>query len=238
MPNYKFHDNNLDERILRNHPSQSTAFLIVSEWYGQGRYDDVINACKDLLRIYPDDIRVHHLACLAYSKLDFQQQVLKETEEIMRSIEGFAEIYLLRAKALKRLNEPGKAFEALRLYLAYRPGDEAGLGLLQELKQMGLSPAPGEHESADTDVDSDTQMASATIAELYLSQGLIEEAVKTYRAVVALKPDEENFRRRLEELEMEASMLQESRHRQVRISADSVYRAVLEEWRERCRNLL
>jgi tetratricopeptide (TPR) repeat protein len=238
MPIQNSHNNNLDELIIRNLPSPSTAFLIVSEWYSQGRYDAVINACRDILKIYPDDIRLHRLACLAYSELDFQQEVLNETEKIMRSIEDFADIYLIRARTLKQLNEIGKALKTLRLYLAYRPGDETGLALLKELRATdGSLDSPGQ-EPADIDLGPETTMASPTIAELYLSQGLIDQAVETYRHVVALNPDDESSRQRLEELEMEASRVQENRRKQVQFSDESVCRTLLEQWREKCRKLL
>jgi tetratricopeptide (TPR) repeat protein len=231
------HDD-LDERIIRDLPSPSTAFLIASEWYRQGRYEAVIHACGDILKIYPDDIRLRRLACLANLELESHEDVLEETETIARSLEGFADIYLLRAKALKRLNETGKALEALRLYLAYRPGDEAGLRLLQELRQIDKSPASPDQEPVDMDLDSETPVASPTIAELYFSQGLLDEAIKTYRQVVDLNPDDQISRQRLEELEGEASRIRQDSHRQAQASAESVYGTVLKQWREKCRRLL
>lgn len=238
MPIQNSHDNNLDELIIQNLPSPSTAFLILSEWYGQGRYNAVINACRDILKMYPGDIRLHRLACLAYSELGFQQEVLDEIDEITRSIENFADIYLLRANALKRLNEIGKALEALRLYFAFHPGDEEGLALLQELRKTDGPPDSPGQEPADMDLEPETTMASPTIAELYLSQGLIDEAVKTYRHVVALNPEDESSRQRLEELEAEASRIQENRLKQAQFSADSLCKTVLEQWRDKCRKLL
>jgi len=231
------HETDLDERILRNLPSPSTAFLIVSEWYNQGRYEAVIDACRNLLKIYPDEIRLHRLAALAYFELDSRREMLEEAEEVVRSIEDFADIYLLRAKVLKGLSEFGKALESVRRYLAYRPGDETGLALLQELNQTGGPETSPGRESLDMDSGPETTMASPTIAELYLSQGLLDEAVKTYRQIVALNPDDERFRHRLEELEAKASTVQENSRRMVQISAESVYRTVLEQWREKCRKL-
>ncbi|HDR14786.1 MAG TPA: tetratricopeptide repeat protein [Desulfobacteraceae bacterium] len=235
MQNQGSRENNLDEIILRNSPSPSTALLIVSEWYSQDRYDEVIKACKDMLRLYPDHVQLHRLACLAHSAMDFDRQALEETEEIMRIIENFADIYLLRAKILNRLNQTRKALEALGVYLAYRPGDETGLALLEELGKTSRSEGPPDQESSGVDLDPAAAMASSTIAELYLSQGLVDEAVKTYRHVVALHPDDDNSRRRLKELQAGGKMVQENKDRATQFSAEYLCRTVLEQWREKCR---
>ncbi len=237
MPNRQNPNNNLNEQILRSTPSASTASLVVSEWLAQGRYNDVVKACLDLLRLYPDDINLRRTVCLAYSALDLDREALKETEEIIPRIDGFMDLYLLRAKILNRLNEKKKALEALGLYLAHRPGDEQGLSVLEELKQspQGLEHPGKEHE--DAELDPAFLTASATIAELYLSQGLLDEAVKTYRHVVARNPDDEKSRRRLQELETQAHSTEESERPPAEAASGPDYLTVLERWREKCRTL-
>lgn len=228
---------NLDELILRNGPSPATASIIVSEWCDQGRYDDVVNACRGLLHLYPDDIGLRRLACLAYSALDRNRETLAETRAIMRNMDAFVDIFLLRAKALKRLNRTGEALEALEVYLALRRGDENGLALLEALQADVPGAGRGDSRPTDRTNGDMPPVASATIAELYLSQGLIAEAVRTYRLVVAGDPGDEKSRRRLEELEAEVLSIAGEEAVTAGCSAETAYRAVLEQWRAGCREI-
>jgi hypothetical protein len=80
----------LDEHILNNVPSPGTAAIIVSEWYTQARCGAVIKACRDMLHLYPDDIRLRRLACLAYSALDFDREALEETDKKNQPLTEFS----------------------------------------------------------------------------------------------------------------------------------------------------
>jgi len=225
----------LGNLILRNAPSPATASIILNEWYRQRRYDEVIKACRDLLKFYPDDIGLRRIACLAYSALDFHQEVLIETEEIMHGIDGFADIFLLRARVLKRLNRREEALDALDVYLSFRRGDEAGIELLREFQ--GVAPGPGSDEtSVEGRAPGETPfMASATIAELYVSQGLVDDAVRTYRLVVTQNPDNEDARRRLEELESQLPPVSGEDGHSGDSSSEAGFKAILEQWRATCR---
>ena len=44
------------------------------------------------------------------------------------------------------------------------------------------------------------EIVTATLAELYFKQGKIQEAINTYRTLIALSPENTHFRERLETL--------------------------------------
>lgn len=223
----------IGELILNNAPSSGTAYIIMSEWYNRGNYDAVIRAGRDMLNLYPDDLRLRRLACLAYSALDFDEETSAETGEIMDRLGELADVFLLRAKIFQRSDRIREALDALGTYLALRPGDPAGIDLLEKLQPAD----PDKTHPAGDETDAIPAVASATIAELYLSQGLVGDAVKTYRLVVAANPGDENARRRLDELETRSGTHTEDRKPAGKLPPANGYREVLEQWRSRCREI-
>lgn len=223
----------LDERILRSSPSPATACIILSEWYNRGEYDAVIRGCRDMLSLYPDDLRLRRFACLAYSALDFDDETSAEAGEIMERIRELADIFLLRAMVFQRSDKIREALDALGIYLALRPGDEAGIQLLEELQRTD----PDQVSAPCGDTGSIPAVASSTIAELYLNQGLIGEALNTFKLVVASNPEDQKARRRLEELESEAGARIEDPEPAGKLPPENGYRAVLEQWRAGCREI-
>ena len=58
---------------------------------------------------------------------------------------------------------------------------------------------------AEIDVDSLPHIATATLAEIYLQQGLKEQAAQIFRQLLELHPGDADLRKRLEELESSTS---------------------------------
>jgi len=84
-------------------------------------------------------------------------------------------------------------------------------GTTQPMKAGGEAPsesAPADGPTQEMPAESDGPplpqpgMSTATLGELYASQGHFEEALGVYRELVASHPDDSKFRRRVEELSM------------------------------------
>lgn len=183
--------------ILADNPSPETLFIVLSKMKEDGRIGEVIQECNKALEIYPDNIRIRQL--LAESYLDSGQISLAESESgrITEQVSNLMSIYRTQADIYSRQGRNDEAIEALRIYLIHCPDDEEALEQLAELE-------PGKEGLEDTAIPEDdetlSEIATPTLAEIYLEQGQITEAINTYEKIVARNPHDEQSAIRLEEL--------------------------------------
>ena len=197
--------NELFTRILSSGPSQSTLFLLLTEMKKQGQIDDVIKECEKVLNIYPDDYRLRYLLAECYMESGLLDQSEKELEKVASHIESLILVYKNLAENFARQGRAQEASEALKKYLSHRPDDKEALTLREKIKLEQQIP-PEALEKAETGPEKDydaeflTELATPTLAEIYYNQGLIREAINTYKSILAANPDDEAAARRMEEL--------------------------------------
>ncbi len=103
---------------------------------------------------------------------------------------------------------PGAAHDDLAISLAVRDEQEL-VRLLNEIEAEDAAPpplpaAPEPPPAPAVDEGETFIIATATLAEIYLQQGLAQRAMETYRQVLAHNPANEAARQRLAELEQSA----------------------------------
>jgi tetratricopeptide (TPR) repeat protein len=183
--------------------------LLVEMLKKEGKTQTVINACKKVLEIFPDDIHIRRLLAETYfgeGSLDLAE---KELEKIANQIRDLSSIFKFQSKVFKRENKIGDAIHSMQLYLAHNESDQEAADLLAE-----LSP-PKEEPSA---------LPTSTLAELYYKQGELDEAIKVYEQVVTSSPDDEKAKHRLDELRGEKERSRSLRERKLKLLG------VLERW--------
>ncbi|MDY7038847.1 MAG: tetratricopeptide repeat protein, partial [Thermodesulfobacteriota bacterium] len=104
---------------------------------------------------------------------------------------------------------------ALKVYLVHQPEDQESLDLLERIKPSekpaasesipALEELPGPVEKSFDELSAAPQEEIAEIltpklAEIYFDQGLIQEAINTYKKVIEQNPENETSIKRLEEL--------------------------------------
>lgn len=78
------------------------------------------------------------------------------------------------------------------------PEDNELIHLFQEIEKQQERKLPRQSSPA---VDDDHRIATATLAQIYSDQGLVQRAVDTYKQALEKDPDNEEIKRRLAELE-------------------------------------
>ena len=213
--------NNLLSQVLESGPSQGTFLLVLRKMKEEGRSREVIQGCLKALDIYPDDTRLRHLLAEAYLETGFISRAEAELERVASDIQKLAASYKLQAEIYIRQNRAKEASDALGIYIAHQPTDQEALNLLRDIRgsaQEGTTAFPdtaiiedlsekAEAEISDIHGSASEEeyielsgVATPTLAEIYYSQGQINEAIVTYEKVVSNNPNDQNSRERLSEI--------------------------------------
>ena len=208
-------------RILTHGPSQNTIFLVLTEMTKEGRFNEVIQECLKALSVYPDDIRLRNLLAASYLEAGFISLAEAELSRVTSELETLASAYKLQARIYKQQKKVEEASVSLKRYLALNPDDEEAIDLFvkilsaEAVAEPEVTPfdgvakePPAEAEfvedetkdAADEEEEEIVDLATPTLAELYFSQGQIQEAIETYEKVLLNNPDDKRSEQRLNEL--------------------------------------
>ncbi len=199
------------EEVLASSPSTETLLLVLSRLKEEGHGDRVIQECRRALSGAPEDMRIRRLLAETYFEQNRFDEAEGELKRVREGMDCMAGALKLQARLFLEQNRPQEAREAVTLFLAHHPGDPEAGNLLEAVEAL-REPAPGPEDEDDSlrDGPEDTQetlemevpdISTPTLAEVYFQQGQIQEAIDTYKQVVARNPDDLRSRDRLEELE-------------------------------------
>lgn len=215
----------LDE-IFENDPSAETAYLVLSKLKDKTRPEFITQRCRRALKAHPNHVGLRTLIAEAYTESGLLAKASEELEKLSATLGGMFGVYFKLARAFKEKGRDKEAVQLLMTYLAVRPEDEEALSLLRSIQpsepeepasavetvEQEVSPAPEptrepesypvDEEEEEAEVEASfTEIATATLAELYFNQGELNSAIETYKKVVARNPGDEPAMARLRELE-------------------------------------
>jgi len=216
------HEHILLDEILEKHPSPEAAYLVLSTVKKDIRPEQIIQYCRRALHHSPDHIGLRTLLAEAYTLSGLLARASEELSRAAALIGEMAGPYLMLARAHAEKGSRDEALRLLHFYLTFHPDDEDARELLTRLQppepaalQRGETrEEKEEEEEKEQEPFEIPEIATATLAELYLKQGEREAAIRTYRKVVERNPDDEQSRNRLNELEA-APLEQESLLQQI-----------------------
>jgi len=186
--------------ILAKDP-QSTIFVSLGETYRKlGMLDDARQVIENGLESHTDFSPAHTVqARILCQQGDYQassaafERALDLDQESLAALVGYARLNILQGNEVK-------AREILLTARALSPADPVINKLLLSL--------PAEQEPVEEPVEEDenqaaiqTPLASATLAELYLKQGLENQALEIYRQLSIKDPNNLVLRRQIRDLE-------------------------------------
>jgi tetratricopeptide (TPR) repeat protein len=182
------------EQMWSQDKSRSMFVRLAEVYLTGGRNEDAARICREGLAIHPDSITGRHLLARAqWAQGDVtgaEKTLLEAVEHLVQKAEVF--------KSLARLFEQSGRLDQARLaaeaYLALNPDDDEARALV-----AGLGDGPPSDEASA--VTTAPPAPTATLAELYYQQGHHEQALDVYRQLLAAEPDNEQYQRRLAELE-------------------------------------
>ena len=184
---------------------RSTIFVPLAEAYRKmGMFDDVRQIISKGLELHPDSSPAYIVLARVLCQLEDLdgsivafERALKLDGENLAALVGCARVKILR----------GREVEARELLLRARhlsPADPVINKLLLSLPEESKSveePSAKKHELSGEQEVSSASLVSPTLAELYLQQGLTQEALNIYRQLSEQNPNDLIFRRKVKELE-------------------------------------
>ncbi len=194
--------------ILKADPL-STIFVSLSESYRKlGMHDEALSIVQKGLASLPDygpgHVVLARIKCqqgdLKASEASFQK-ALDIDPDNLAALVGFSRLYLLQDNKVKARN----------LLLTARelsPADSVINKLLLSLPGPEVEPEIEKVDSQDDgapDVNTCAQiepLETATLAELYLKQGMTDKALNIFRKLHARDPDNLDFRRRMRDIDL------------------------------------
>ena len=194
--------------MVINGPSMKMQRDLLEQMKDEGHAGQVARACVRGLEQDPDDIPLRRLLADCYKELGFLSLAESEKSIVVEKIEGFISVYKDQARSFSEQGRTEEAFALLEKYLAHRPGDEEAAELFNGLTKVEEEPpsevVPETHVTSPPSSEPDEifpEMATHTLAEIYVAQGQHEAAMETYRQLLAQNPEDQKASTRLQELE-------------------------------------
>jgi tetratricopeptide (TPR) repeat protein len=162
-------------------------------YHVEGRLEEAARLCADGVRRHPDYLSARVLLGRIY----FDMGLLEEARETMdfvleRAPDNLVARRVVAETFLSQGDREG-ALERFRALLAFKPDDDEARKRLAEI-EAGGGPAPRPAP------DPKAVLATPTLAEVYVQQGLPGEAVHLYRQIVSADPGNAAAKERLDAL--------------------------------------
>ena len=215
--------------ILDRGPSSETLCLVLAELKSLGHTRKVIQECIRALQNHPEDLALRLILAETYFEEGLLSQAEAEIETATSQMDRYASAYWLQTVIYHAQKRNDEALRSLKTYLALRPQDERALDLLREIRAHAEAlqaqeeivelavvearepPALKEIEPPAFAMEEETsefgfeeevlsEIATPTLAEVYVHQGQIQEAISIYERVVAHNPEDQASLKRIQEL--------------------------------------
>lgn len=174
-----------------------------------------IKKLNDYIALHPSSTAFARLA-EAYADAGQADQALGLLERGLKEHPNYLPAYVLRARYLLRANQPFKAEEALRGALSVDPSNVTALRVLLELEIKREAAGRGMTAKKLAALDAGDPLArkvlseesktaspftTRSVAELYESQGYLTEALRIYKEIQRLNPQDSEVAAKISDLE-------------------------------------
>jgi len=211
--------NALYDRILSQGASSETFRMLLSELKKDGAPGKVLQECIRAVQLYPRDPFLRKLLVESYIESGFMTQAEMELERLTSQIDELVPAYKTLAEVYLKQKREEDAARALRTYLAHRPEDCDALDIFDAVRNRQAIAAEradaqarkseavdivephGEVRPETLEEPAVAEIATPTLAEVYVSQGDIDEALGIYRRIAERNPGDVSVAARIKELE-------------------------------------
>lgn len=169
-------------RKLQEDP-KSLVFLALSEIYlSNGLIDEALEVCKRGLNIHPELARVKLLLAKIYLSKSLIDESVKILNDVISKDNGNIMAHNLLLSAYEKSGKQKEAEEEKKK--------------LENLATFGNNNVKSQDDNQD-------EVVTPTLAELYVKQGLYDEAIRVYKKIVEVDPLNDIARERINNLKKE-----------------------------------
>jgi len=194
----------LDELKARwGRDSSSRAFLPLAEEYRRlGRLSEAERACREGLQRHPHYHSARVLLGRTLLELDRHEEAAEEFRAVLEAEPQNLLAARLLAGIYRSQGRWGDALEIFRRLQTFYPDDAEVRTQVYQLERGPEPPDPGTPQSLAglPTPSTDDALATNTLAEIYLRQGLVDRAVGVYENMLRADPDNPKVRRRIGEI--------------------------------------
>ncbi|MFQ6093636.1 MAG: tetratricopeptide repeat protein [bacterium] len=206
-------DSEIDELLgrLDAHPGSLIFARLADLYLRADKMDQAIEVCEQGLSHHSDYVSGHVVMAKCYSKIGLVDQAKAEYHraleldgEHLTALFHLGDIYYEEKKF-------DLALHSYRRVLQLDPYNESAKKRIGHLKGYGAVKTTefnGSLEPADAKEAQEDSIATATLAEIYASQGLTDRAINVLRRLLERNPNSEEVRNRIKELEKRLQMTQ------------------------------
>jgi len=184
------------ERRLNSDPG-SRAFVELARLYHvEGRLEEAARLCADGVRRHPDYLSARVLLGRIYFDMGFLEEAREAMDHVLERAPDNLVARRVVAEIFMSQGDREAAIERFRALLAFKPDDEETrkrLAAIEAAPEPPPEPVPTPAEQA--------VLATPTLAEVYVQQGLPEEALRLYRQILSSDPGNDAVKERIAHLE-------------------------------------
>ena len=205
------------EKVLADDPSSIAFIFLAQVLYKQGKVDKAINVLVNGLRYNKKSVTGRFLL----GKIYYDRWMIEQARREFKTVVELAPDNLAAARMLVEIyvseESFGKAIEVLKTAQMYHPHDEAIAADIQKLEerlgqkdvkqaefraakekiQSSLGNKSGAELTAGPKIG-DAEIATLTMAGLYIDQGLFENACKVLEKILEREPGNDRVKEELE----------------------------------------
>lgn len=179
----------------------SRAFVPLAEEFRRlGRLGDAEKACREGLQRHPNYHSARVLLGRTLLELDRPEEAAEEFRKVLESEPQNLLAGKLLAGIYRSQGRWGDALETFRRLQLFYPENAEVRTQVYQLERGPENTDPGSTSSPGTSPATGDALATNTLAEIYLRQGLVDRAVAVYENMLRADPDNRAVRRRITEI--------------------------------------
>lgn len=165
------------KKKIENEPKNSLYLDLAELYYKTGNVDDTMNICKKGLDLYPDYID----ARVFLTKIYIEKDMIKEAKEELCKVLIVDHLNILANTMLETI-------------LRYEGKDEEANKIKEQVNSLQAN------NPSISAINSGKTVETTTAAEIYVNQGLIDEAIKIYEKIALSNSMDMAVHNRLKEI--------------------------------------
>lgn len=196
------------KRRLAKEPASRSFMELAREYHVAGQFAEAAAVCAQGLRYHPNYISARVLLGRIYFDMGRTDESRAELESVLaQAPDNLIARKVLAGICLEQGDTEG-ALDRLRALLAFNPADAETRAKIAQIearpREAQAAPSPPEGPPGGAEPPETGILATPTLAEIYMQQGLPSKAAEVYREILKGDPENAEARIRLAHLEKAA----------------------------------
>jgi tetratricopeptide (TPR) repeat protein len=188
---------------LDGHPGSLLFARLAEAYLKADKMNEAIEVCEQGLSHHPGYINGHLVMGKCYARIGLRDQAIREFQRTLECDPGHTAAFLNLGDIYYEEKWENQALHCYQRALEADPLNETIQRRITSLKSHRSWPGTDQEDALRDDAGEhrDDTISTATLAEIYASQGLTAKAIDMYRRILAFLPQRPDIIKRMVELE-------------------------------------